>query len=477
MSSPTKLWDGVVCRLGAELPAFALEAWLRPLVAELRGDALRLACPTAFHRDRVRERFLPAIRRAASAEAGAELDVELVLAQESPRRRADAAPAPARAVDSAGRVGDAEPRAGRAPAPRPAGRRAQQYGFDDFVVGPCNALAREAALAVAHDRQQGVDPLFLTSARGLGKTHLAQSIVQEARRSRAGRVLYGSAEGFIGQFTAAIRGRQMEDFKRRFRERCDLLVLEDVQLLSAKAATQLELFHTISHLLDVGARVVLTADRLPRDIAGLDARLASQMASGLVAALEPPDLCVRRRILAGKAARGGVRVPDACLDLLAESVRGSVRDLEGVLIQLVATASLLDRPVDLELTRAALHKLEAPREARPRLRPEAVIAVVAAFFQTTPAALASRSRRRDVLVPRQLAMFLCRRFTDLPLGAIARAFGREHPAVANAVRAVERRMLERAPLRYQVEALSARLGALAPAAESGGAREPGPEPA
>jgi chromosomal replication initiator protein len=214
------------------------------------------------------------------------------------------------------------------------------------------------------------------------------------------------------------------------------------------------------HLVDAGARVVLTGDRLPRDIAGLDPRLGSQMAAGFVAELEAPDAHVRRNILASKASAGGVRLPDECLDLLVECVHGNVRDLVGVLTQLVASAALLKRPIDAELTRSALHKIvPEPSDTRP-LEPAAVIRVVASFFKTSPEALASRSRRRDVLLPRQLAMYLCRRYTGAPLSEIGRAFGRAHPAVSNAVRAMEARILERAPLRYQVEALTERLAAL-----------------
>jgi chromosomal replication initiator protein len=184
------------------------------------------------------------------------------------------------------------------------------------------------------------------------------------------------------------------------------------------------------------------------------------MTAGLVADLEPPSAQVRRKILRSKAARGGVGLPDACLDLLVERVRGNVRDLEGVLIQLVSTASLLKRRIDLDLTEAALRKVSDPAdEARP-LEPRHVIEVVAAFFRSDPAVLASRSRRRDVLVPRQLAMYLCRSFTDASVADIAHCFGRKHTSVANAEKVIARDMLERAPLRYQVEALSERLDAL-----------------
>jgi len=302
--------------------------------------------------------------------------------------------------------------------------------------------------------------LYLVSQPGLGKTHLARAIVTNSTSGDSRCARYAPAESFTNEFMASIRSREMDRFKRRFRTGCNLLVVEDVQFLASKTATQMELFHTIAHLLDAGVRVVLTGDRLPRDIANLEPRLRSQMTAGLVAEIDPPDTQVRRRILRSKAASGGVHLPDDCLERLVEVARGSVRDLEGVLIQLVASSSLLGRPIDLELTEAALHKLSPTQSAAPMLELRAIVETVASFFRTTPGAMASRSRRRDVLVPRQLAMYLCRRYSDAPLTAIAQAFGRDHPAVSNAVRVVERRILEHAPLRYQIEALSARLDAL-----------------
>jgi chromosomal replication initiator protein len=449
------------------MPQFALEAWIGPLVPRSSApedsgpDArLTLGCPTAFHRDRVRERFLPEIERCAALEAGGPVAVDLVVAPPlrvtapAPAQppRETSAPAPAARVNPA-----------RAPAQSdrgnpPDSQREFPYRFDNFVVGTCNALAREASVAVARRAQRALNPLVLTSAQGLGKTHLARAIVNEARQNGEARVIYASAEGFTNDFTHSIQSRRADEFKRRFRHGCRLLVIEDVQFLDArKRATQLELFHTICHLLDVGASVVLTADRLPRDIEGLDPRLRSKLSSGLVAELEAPDAIVRREILRQKAADGGVRLPDACRELIVESVRGSVRDLEGVLIQLVAMASLLKRSIDAELTLVALRKLAPIAEVRRALEIGDVVAAVAAYFKQPPDALAARSRRRDVLLPRQLAMYLAHRYTSASLSQIGAALGRDHSAAANAVRKIERRILEHAPLRYQVEALCARL--------------------
>jgi chromosomal replication initiator protein len=445
----------------------AREAWIDPLIARspLREagdphDRLTLGCPTTFHRDRVRERFLSEIERCAAAEAGVPVAVDLVVA---PAPRGDR-PDPAQDAPESPPQRENLP-ARRAPAPRPDERAAAPdpqrefpYRFDNFVVGSCNALAREASIAVARSTQRALNPLVLAAAPGLGKTHLARAIVNEARQHGEQRAIYASAEAFTSDFTRSLQMRRIDDFKRRFRHGCRLLVLEDVQFLDArKKATQLELFHTICHLLDVGARVVLTADRLPRDIEGLDPRLGSKLSSGLVAELDSPDGVVRREILRQKAADGGVRLPDACRELIVESVRGSVRDLEGVLIQLVAMASLLKRPIDPELTMVALRKLAPIPGVRHPLAIRDVVETVATYFKKRPDEIAARSRRRDVLWPRQLAMYLGHRYTGASLSVIGAALGRNHSAAANAVRKVERRILESAPLRYQVEALCARL--------------------
>jgi chromosomal replication initiator protein len=457
-------WNDVVRLLEAETPSFVIDAWVRPLVAEANGDRIRLLCPSALHRDRVRDRFLRQILKLAEAEAGKPVEIELDLAASTPAERISTAPAERTSITPASTT----PAKPIAPAPerRPRTQKLRKpeqhnlpYTFENFVVGACNRLAREASLAVAQGTQQTVNPLYLASASGLGKTHLARAIA-EARTRTDGRVIYTSSESFTNQFTGAIRARKMDQFKKRFRHTCDLLLVEDVQFLGGKKATQFELFQTLSHLVDVGARVVLTADRLPSEIAGLDERVRSHMTAGLVATLETPDALVRREILRIKAASGGVRLPNDCLDLLVNVVRGSVRDLEGALVQLVTTSSLLKRPIDLELTEEALAKVSTLRTTKRCLTVGTIIEIVAKLYETTPAALASRSRRKDAMVPRQIAMYLCRRYTNQPASAIARAFARSHPSVGNAEKVVERRVLESAPFRYRVEAISARLDEL-----------------
>jgi chromosomal replication initiator protein len=450
MNSPPDLWNGVLRRLGADTTPVVLEAWLAPLTVRQDADRLVLLAPTAFHRERVRSRFGERIRCLAEEIVGHPLPLSIELATGEMR------PSPAPAVPV-----PAERVLREAPAPvmAEADARSTQLilpsTFDTFVTGPANALAREASFALARTPQLAFFPLFLAGESGTGKSHLARAVVAEARRRGVERSIYVSAERFTTDFTGAIRGRHGSAFRRRYRQDCDLLVVEDVQFLAGKRQTQLELFHVVEHLRAVGARVVLTGDQLPRQITDLSPRLASQMAGGLVAELELPDRALRRAILRDRASRGGVALPSDCLEMLVDGVLGSVRDLEGVLTQLVASASLLGRPIDADLTDAALRKVGGPQPAQ--REPRAVITCVAAFFGVSESQLASRSRSTRYGRPRQLAMYLCRRYTNASLSEIGRYFGRKHASVANAIQKVERDILARAPLRYQVEELAARL--------------------
>jgi len=470
MTCPPQVWDGVVGRLARELSPLAFSAWIQPLrlvACDQLDETLRLSCPGAFHRERVRDRFLGRIEELARI--AHDRDVRVVLEVREPdeadlaREALPAAiarrvaPVAQRAPEH--RARSLPPRAADPPSGATA-RDVRDQSFASFVVGPANALAREACLALANGRQLAMSPLYLVAGPGLGKSHLALAAADEARARTGARVVYASGEQFTNELLAAIRGDRTADFKRRYRNECDLLVIEDVQFLRGKRQTQLELLHTLESLAQRGARVLLTAERLPKEIPELDPRLASRMAGGFCAEIEPPDAALRAEILRAKAAAGGVGLPSGAIERLVEAVPGSVRDLEAALIQLVASASLLKRAIDLDLVESALRKV-LPRIAASGLEPERIVEAVATAFKTAPATLASRTRRRDVLVPRQIAMYLCTRYSDESLQRIGKLFGRNHTAVANAVRAVERGLLERAPLRYKVEALIARLDAVA----------------
>lgn len=467
MSHPPGLWDAVLRRLEAHVPTCSQPIrsldWVRDLTVAQDEDALVLLCQSSFQRDRVRKHFLSAIECSLEQELGRPLRVQLEV-DELDRRsesRPRAVPAQGPAASPA-RPAPAGPVAGGAVAlPLPAPRQ-REFCFEDFVVGPCNELAQAAAVAVAQGRQPRANPLYLVAPTGNGKTHLARAILREVSRPSRRRPpdgshrIYRSCDDFTHDFTQALRKNRIEGFKRYYRS-ANLLVLEDVQLLRRKTATQLELFQTVVHLLEKGGRVVLTGDRMPHEIDDLDGRLRSQMSAGLVAEIGQPEPELRRQILRAKAAAAGVHLPEDCREILVEGARGNVRDLEGVLIQLVESSLLLKRPIDAELTRSALRKVLPGSTAARRLEVDEVVRTVATFSGSTPELIRSRSRRRAVVQLRQLAMYLCRRYTDASLGEIGAALGRKHPAVKNAVEAIERTILRSVPIRLQVEALVERL--------------------
>jgi chromosomal replication initiator protein len=480
------VWSVVLRRLREELSPFALEAWIDPIVAEPTGDGLRLLCPTEFHCGRVRERHLLRIEALFAEAGGGPRAVTLGVAPRAAAGERVGAEAGETASTVTGPPGAAS-RPERVPAASPPLRpdRARivavrsetpavaraceppSHDFASFVTGPANALAREACLALARGRQLAMSPLCVVARTGLGKTHLAGALLREVRARGGDRAAYVSGEQFTNELGDAIRSQRTGEFKRRYREACDVLVFDDVHFLRGKRQTQLELLHTLEHLARRGARVMITSERLPREIPDLDPRLASWLTSGLCAEIEPPDPALRRAVLTAKASAAGFALPPPCLERLAAAVTGSVRDLESALVQVIASASLLRRPIDAELVDAALRKV-LPGTRAGGLEPERIAELVAAHFGVPASALGARSRRREHLVPRQVAMYLCTRYTDASLHRIGQCFGRNHPSVANAVRAVERAAGARPALRERLAALAAEIDALA----GGGRRGP-----
>ena len=478
MTSTPQVWRAVIRSLAGELQPFVIESWLSKLVPEGDGTELRLLAPNAFHKARVRETLLPRIQTRVREEVGRDVNVCLEIGGTDAARRtaelevrelceaqratgaaaaavADTLPGESAPATNGVSAASPTPALKLVGSPEPAEPGLDQC-FANFVVGPNNALAREASLAIATQQHPQLKQLYLHSEPGLGKTHLARAMLAEARTQQH-RARYATAEAFTNDFMSAVRARTVPDMMRRYRSKIDLLVIDDIQFLRGKPGTQLELFHTLQELIDHGGRVVLTGDR-PANELELEPQIRDAVTSSFVAPIGPPDEALRRNALRQKAAAGGIGLPRECIDTLVEHLQGSMRELESALIQLVTTSSLLRRPIDRALTLEVLAaKGAAATDSGGRPTPARVIEAVARFFDTTPAALASRSRRRDVLIPRQLAMFLCRRFTDASLAEIGYALGREHSAVRNAIRVVERRITERAPARYQLEAVSERV--------------------
>ena len=428
-------WEVVRETIRQAVGASAYGAWFRRLEGVVENDSLVIHCPDRFTRDWIRSRYGPVIEASANT-----LRVDYRIQPNRPQRGGEPTER-----DVSGDV----PHTVGSPLSAPCSDSASISGFDSFVVDSGNALAVEAARAVARQQAGRCSPLFLSGTSGVGKTHLCRAI----QRELSAHAVYRSSEEFTTEVTSAIRSGRMHDIRHRYRRSLNVLILEDVQFLSGKRATQIELFHTLDHLISHGKTVVLSGDRPPLEIEELDGKLASRMVSGLVARIAPPELHTRTEILREKAAGGGIGLPEECLRQLAERTVDSVRDLLSGLNQVVARASLLRTRITPELVTEALAAVEVP--GRPHTL-EQIMELVARTYALTREEIRGRSRRRRVVQPRQFAMYLCRRYTNASLKDIGRAFDRDHTSVIYAIEVVERRIVERPQLRYELEALAAR---------------------
>ena len=313
----------------------------------------------------------------------------------------------------------------------------RRYSFQQFVIGDANRLAHAASLAVAELPGQAYNPLFLHAPPGLGKTHLLHAIANYVLEFGGGAtVRYTTAESFTNHFISALSSHSIEQFKRAYRD-ADVLLIDDVQFLASKAKTEEEFFYTFNALYETGRQLVLTCDRLPRDLVTIEERLRERFESGLVADIKPPDFATRVTILRKRAALDRICLTEqGVLELIATRITTNIRLLEGALIRVVAVHSLSGRPIDLDLTGEVLDSLLPAHQAGPPSIP-AIQAAVAAHFGISVSTLVSASRTAAVAWPRQVAMHLARRLTDASLPAIGQAFGgRSHATVVHACRRV-----------------------------------------
>jgi chromosomal replication initiator protein len=334
---------------------------------------------------------------------------------------------------------------GRSGSPKPSDPPATfnpRYSFEQFIIGDGNRLAHAASLSVAELPGQAYNPLFLHAPPGLGKTHLLHAIGNYVRAFGGGAtVRYTTVESFTNHFIAALGSRSLETFKHAYRG-VDVLLIDDVQFLASKAKTEEEFFYTFNALYETGRQLVLTCDRLPRQLITVEERLRERFESGLVADIQPPDHATRVAILRKRVALDRIEIADpAVLDLIAERITGNVRTLEGALIRIVAHHSLTRQPVDVALATSVLDSMYGPA-ASSQTSIEAIQAAVAAHHGLSVAELISASRAARVVWPRQMAIHLAREVTGASLKAIGDAFGgRNHATVLYACKRVSDRLV------------------------------------
>ncbi len=335
----------------------------------------------------------------------------------------------------------------------------ERYTFERFVVGTNNQLAAAACHAIAEAPARIYNPLFIYGGVGLGKTHLMHAI-GHALLARDGerRVSYITSERFTNDLIASIQEGRMADFRRRYRE-IDLLLIDDVQFLGEKERTQEEFFHTFNALYDAQRQIVVTSDRPPKEIPGLEERLVSRFEWGLVTDIKPPDLETRVAILRKKANEDQLVLDDEILDFIARNCRSSVRELEGATIKLLAYSSLTRREITVELAREALGGVLTDAPPDVELSIDGIRAHVARSWGVTVEALNSKRRTKEITVPRQVAMYLIREMLGASLVDIGRSFGgRDHSTVIHSVQKVDEMMVRDDALRERVDALRAEIG-------------------
>ncbi|MBP8262358.1 MAG: chromosomal replication initiator protein DnaA [Pseudomonas sp.] len=463
-----ELWQQCVELLRDELPAQQFNTWIRPLQVEAEGDQLRVYAPNRFVLDWVNEKYLSRLLELLTERTnGLVPDLSLLIGSKrssAPRVAAPVAAPAVASVDTLTQPASAaangagsepsrasfDPMAGAASQQAPARteRSVQVEGglkhtsylnrtftFDNFVEGKSNQLARAAAWQVADNPKHGYNPLFLYGGVGLGKTHLMHAVGNHllAKNPNA-KVVYLHSERFVADMVKALQLNAINEFKRFYRS-VDALLIDDIQFFAKKERSQEEFFHTFNALLEGGQQVILTSDRYPKEIEGLEERLKSRFGWGLTVAVEPPELETRVAILMKKADQAKVDLPHDAAFFIAQRIRSNVRELEGALKRVIAHSHFMGRDITIELIRESLKDLLALQDKLVSI--DNIQRTVAEYYKIKISDLLSKRRSRSVARPRQVAMALSKELTNHSLPEIGDAFGgRDHTTVLHACRKI-----------------------------------------
>lgn len=459
-----ELWDRIIEHARTGVTEHTYNAWFstaKPL--SWSEGILRVEVPTQFNAEWLEDKYGSLLQDLGTRIAGTPIALQVAVKGVSPGRQPPEVTlesvSPPPSPDASRQA--SSPAAPPAPTPSLNAR----YTFDHFVVGENNRLAQAASIAVAEQPGQSYNPLFLHGPTGLGKTHLMQAIAHRILDSGSGpaRICYIPAEQFMNEMVAAIQLNRTDAFRARYRS-YELLLVDDVQFLRKKEHTQEEFFHTFNALYNGGRQIVLTSDRRPKDLEGLEERLVSRFEWGLVTDVSAPDYETRVAILRKKAQQDHVELDPAIIDLVARCYRSSVRELEGAVLKLLAFGSLTRQEITLEMARATLAGYgdgptangDGPTDGLES--PEAVRDWVAAQYGLSGATLASKGRSREISLARQVAMYLIKEVLEVPLARIGKAFGgRDHSTVLYSVRQVKRRMDAEHGFRQRLEAMEQKL--------------------
>ena len=423
MSAESTLWNQCIRVLQAELPEQQFNTWIRPLQAVDDGPVLRLLAPNRFVIDWVQDHYMERILELVDdSDPGAQVVVEVGSrdAAATPGPAVAAKPAPATSSQKVPVVSRLNP----------------QFTFDSFVEGKSNQLARAAAIQVGENPGKSYNPLFIYGGVGLGKTHLMHAVGNAIVKNKPdARVSYVHSERFVSDMVKGLQHNRIADFKRQYRS-LDALLIDDIQFFAGKERSQEEFFHTFNALLEGQRQIILTCDRYPKEVNGLEERLKSRFGWGLTVAIEPPELETSVAILISKADAEGVELPDEVAFFIAKRIRSNVRELEGALRRVIANYRFTGRPINLDFAKEALRDLLALQDRLVSI--ENIQKTVADYFKIRVGDLLSKKRSRSIARPRQIAMALAKELTNHSLPEIGDAFGgRDHTTVLHGCRRIE----------------------------------------
>jgi chromosomal replication initiator protein len=419
------LWQRCLERLKAEVAQTAFNQWINPLQAEDSTHGLMLWAPNQYVLDGVTQEYLGRITvLLTELNQGEPIRVMVGIGQ-----RQVSSPSTSQPVE-AERVRQPEPR------PNHASNLNPHFVFDNFVVGKSNQLAEAAAKQVSENPGGAYNPLFLYGGVGLGKTHLMHAIGNAIKaKKRSAIVIYLHSERFVADMVKALQNNAINEFKRFYRS-VDALLIDDIQFFAGKERSQEEFFHTFNALLEGQQQIILTSDRYPKEISGIEERLKSRFGSGLTVAIEPPELETRVAILMNKACQSGITLPHEVAFFIAKRIRSNVRELEGALKRIIANAQFTGSEITLPFVQEALKDVLALQDKLVSI--DNIMKTVAEYYKVKVADLLSKRRSRSVARPRQMAMCLCKELTNHSLPEIGDAFGgRDHTTVLHACRTIK----------------------------------------
>lgn len=464
-SSVQEQWGQICSQLKTEVGDTAFDSWLKPLTLGSFSDGIMNICvPTRFMRNWVITHYSDRIHKIWEKKNPAIKNINFVVQavqEETPSlynptcrsllKKITSTPAPQNVYQSGinALVANNNDTALNDTLSVPLN---PQYTFDNFVVGKTNEFAYAAARKVAESRNVSFNPLFLYSGVGLGKTHLMHAIAWHIKQQDPSRnIVYLSAEKFMYKFVRALRYKDTTAFKEQFRS-VDVLMVDDVQFMGGKDTTQEEFFYTFNSLIEEGRQIIISADKSPADLEGIETRLKSRLGCGLVADIHPTDFDLRMGILNNKAQQLGIELPVKVAEFLAQKITSNIRELEGALRRVIAHSQLLsDREITLDMTQDVLKDMLRSFDKRTTI--DEIQKKVAEHFNISVKEMQSSRRARTVARPRQIAMYLAKQLTSRSLPEIGRKFDRDHTTVMHAVRKVEELIVEDASLAENVDAL------------------------